>query len=578
MKRCPKCGRDYTDDTLSFCLDDGTSLLDGPASVDEPLTAILPEAAPTSESETRVFDQPSDPGKTAILPQGGVESGGSRKKIVLAAVAGLVLIAALGIGGYFAFFGPRPAPGIGSIAVMPFVNDSGDKDAEYLSDGITDTLISSLSQIPNLNVKARSSVFRFKGKDVGVGKIGSELNVQAVLTGRVTQRSDQISLSLELVDVSTENVIWSQKYDRKQKDLIALQNEVAQDVLTRIRATLTGKSNKGGAETRTENPDAYTAYLKGLYYYNKREGKDYQKALEYFRKAVGLDPNYALPYVGISNALALSVGEDADTTRTKALEALEKAKELAPDSSEVHASLANHYYFWRMNWEKAEPEYREAIRLNPNYSTAHHWYGEALCYQGRFEECFSQFQRALEIDPLSLPIISDLGRAYFFAGRYDDAKRELQKGIELDPEFARSYQYLSQVFEETGELKKAAECLEKWESREFESAQAEQKRSELVQALRDSGANGYWRKRLEWRLKEDEARNITSSWQLANIYAKLGEKDKAFAQLELALRDKGYATPTLWVDPALDPLRSDPRFDALLDNPGLFEHAQNKRK
>jgi tetratricopeptide (TPR) repeat protein len=416
--------------------------------------------------------------------------------------------------------------------------------------------------------------------NTGVGEIGNELNVQAVLNGRVTTRNDQVSLSLELVDVATENIIWSQKYDRTQKDLIALQNEIARDVLTRIRSTLTGNSSKAGSEIRTEDPEAYTAYLKGLYHFNKRERNDYLKALEYFRKAVQLDPDYALAYVGISSATALAEREDihTDTRRKEAFEALERAKSLAPDSSEVHAGLANHYFFWKMEWEKAEPEYREAISLNPNYSTAHHWYGEALCYLGRFEECFPHFQRALEIDPLSLAIISDLGRAYYFAGRYDDARKQLEKGIDLDPDFSRSYEYLSMVYEASGEYEKAAEQIEKRESREYEAAAAEQKKTELVQALRASGPKGYWQKRLEWKLKEDRARNNSSYWQLADIFAKLGEKDKAFEQLELALEYKWYVAPTLWVDPALDPLRSDPRFEALLTKTGLFKSAQNKRK
>ncbi len=498
--------------------------------------------------------------------------------LVAGIFAVLIAIAAVYLGYSYFAAGDRV---IDSIAVMPFVNESGNADTEYLSDGMTDTLISSLSQIPKLNVKARSSVFRFKGKDGGVRKIGSELNVQAVLTGRVTQRSDQISLSLELVDVSTENVIWSRKYDRTRKDLIALQNEIAEDVQTRIKATLTGSPDKKGAETRTKNPEAYTAYLKGLYHYNKRDSKDYLKAIGYYREAIKLDPDYALPYVGLANAMALFNAGDLDypTRRDKIFEALEKARSLAPDSSEVHASLGSHYLFWRWNWEKAESEFRTAIKLNPGYATAHHWYAEALCYMGRFEECFAHFEKALEIDPLSLVIICDRGRAYFWAGRYEEAKKEFERGIVLDPDFARSYRYLSDVFEETGELEKAAEDSGKPVEQRDRGDRRQRETSELIEAIRAAGSRGYWQKRLDLGLaRAQERSDLPSYWQLANIYAKLGEKDKAFAQLDKAMEKQPYVAPTLWVAPTLDPLRSDPRFDAILDKTGLFKYAQNKRK
>lgn len=579
MKLCPDCGREY-DNTMMFCLDDGSELLYGPAPADEPQTAILHDTDSPSEAQTRAQIHTTE--QTAVLkrlPAGASRHVALRKNTLMAAVLGIILITSLGLGSYL-FYGRSSSPQIESIAVMPFLNGSGDQDVEYLSDGMTDTLISSLSQIPGVNIKARSSVFRYKGKDVGIAKIGEELGVQAVLTGRVTQRGDQIALSVELVEVTSENIIWSRKYDRTLKDLVALQNEIADDVLTRIKSTLSGNADRAGSGINTENPEAYTAYLKGLYHYNRRERQDYHKAAEYFRQAIELDRNYALPYVGLANTLALAADDDTATeSRAKqSFEALEKARSLAPDSSEVHASLANHYLFWKLNWEKAESEFQTAIKLNPGYATVHHWYGEALCYMGRFEECFSHFRKALEIDPLSLVIISDLGRAYFWAGKYDDAKKELERAITLDPDFARSYDYLSAVYEETGELEKAAELRDRPATLGQQDDPAEQEASELIAAFRASGSRGYWKKRLEQRLKRDQRLNISSHWKLANIYSKLGEKEKALEQLRLAMEKKWYATPTLWVDPALDPLRSDTRFDELLDGTRIFDYAQNKRR
>ena len=274
MKKCPQCGREY-DNTMMFCLDDGAELLYGPASgseppasaggqFDEPQTAILNETPPPSEAATRAQIHTTE--QTAVLPSGIADVPKSKsfdKRLLLAPLALAVIV----LGGFFGYrYLATSSKQIESIAVMPFVNESGNADVEYLSDGMTETLISSLSQLPNLNVKGRSSVFRYKGKDIDTKTLGKELGVQAVLYGRVIQRGDQLTLSLELLDAATENVIWSGKYDRKQADVVSLQSEIAKDVSAKLKFRLSGAEETKVTKAATSDTEAYQAYLKGRYY------------------------------------------------------------------------------------------------------------------------------------------------------------------------------------------------------------------------------------------------------------------------------------------------------------------------
>ena len=298
MKRCPECRRDYYDDTLGYCLADGTELVYGLS--DDSATAVF--GVPPSDGHSRDNDA------TKILwaedatigPPDGGSRNGFDKRLLLAPLMLVVIV----LGGYL-YYGRGSGKQIDSIAVMPFVNESGNADLDYLSDGMTDTLISSLSKLQNLSVKARSSVFRYKGQERDASTIGRELNVQAVLNGRVVQRGDQLTLSLELVDVRTENLIWSEKYDRRASDLVSLQNEVAYDVSSKLRARLSGTDEEKLGKAYTGDPEAYEAYLKGRFYWNKRTKDGIGKSIEFFQQAVDKDPNYALGYVGLADSYAV---------------------------------------------------------------------------------------------------------------------------------------------------------------------------------------------------------------------------------------------------------------------------------
>jgi TolB-like protein len=308
MKRCPECRRDYFDDSLLYCLEDGAALIQGSVpSPDEPVTAILSSEDLSYEAPTRAQVNTTDgstvfPTASDDLPARTV----SRKNSLIAGIVGIVLVTTLGIGSYL-YYGRSASNQIESVAVMPFFNDSGNADVEYLSDGMTETLISSLTRLPNLNVKSRSTVFRYKGKDTNLKTIGKELDVQSILTGHVTQRGDQLILSLELVDAATENAIWSQQYSRKQSDLVALQSEIAKDVSIKLKAKLSGAEESKVTQLATSDPEAYQDYLKGRFFWNQRgQGPGrLAAAIEQFKAAVSKDPNYGLAYAGLADCYVL---------------------------------------------------------------------------------------------------------------------------------------------------------------------------------------------------------------------------------------------------------------------------------
>src|SRR5215471_6358432 len=394
MKHCPECNRVETDEALKFCRVDGATLVDlsSPLNSEAGTTQLGSDSA-GNEIETSVLPHRTDANidrataATTVLPPQPAPSTTSelsrpkRSKAITLIVAAVAV--AILIGGYFYFSRNRSAA-IQSIAVMPFVNESANADVEYLSDGMTETLIGSLSQLPNLNVKARSTVFRYKGKATDAKTIGKELNVQAVLNGRVMQRADQLTLSLELVNAETENVIWSEQYNRKQSDLVTLQSEIAKDVSTKLKSKLSGADVAKVEKNYTANAEAYQLYLKGRFYWNKRTGESLSQSVEFYNQAIAKDPNYALAYAGLSNAysnLAQFAGMPADTLM-KARDAARKAVSLDDNLAEAHTGLAFAIQQFDYNFAESEREFRRAIQLNPNYATAHQWYGNLLSILG----------------------------------------------------------------------------------------------------------------------------------------------------------------------------------------------------
>ncbi|MCA1624635.1 MAG: protein kinase [Acidobacteria bacterium] len=466
-------------------------------------------------------------------------------------------------GGLFAYRYFTPSRQIESIAVLPFVNESGNTDVEYLSDGMTESLITSLSQLPKLSVKARNSVFRYKGKDTSAQTVGNELNVQAVLLGRVIQRGEQLILNLELVDARTENVIWSEQYNRKQADLISLQSDIARDVSNKLRVKLSGADEQKLAKNYTVNPEAYQLYLKGRFYANKGTPQDIRKAIEFYQQAIAVDPNYALGFAGLADGYSsLSSFEAASPheAQPKAKEAALKALSLDNDLAEAHAALCGIFATYDYDFAGAERECQRAIELSPNYARSPYLYGLLLTRLGRHDESFAQFRRALEIEPLSLLINKNYAESLFFARRYEESVAQFKKTLELDANFAPAHDALGFAYHILGRYAESVELFAKYE--EFRN------QPQNAVLMRESFARGGWQGFM--RMMSGEHRPATVSSYLVAIYSVgLGEKDKAIAALNDAYEKRNYRIIYIKVDPRLDPLREDPRFEELLRRVGF---------
>jgi serine/threonine-protein kinase len=504
-----------------------------------------------------VVDDAGDRSPAAKAPTSRRPPHSPRRKSLLI-IALIIFIVALATGGY-RFFANRGVQ-INSIAVMPFVNAGGNADLEYLSDGMTETLISSLSQLPNLNVKARSSVFRYKGKETNPQTIGKELSVQAILNGRVVQRGDQLTLTLELIDAQTENVIWSEQYNRKQSDLTTLQSDIARDVLNKLKVKLSGADERKLAKTYTTNADAYKLYLQGRFYWNKREERDFRKAVEFYNQAIALDPNYALAYAGQADTYALlsTFGFMPPTEGVpKAREFARQAVSLDETLAEPHTTLGYLSLTYDYDFAGSEREFRRAIELNPNYATAHQWFGEMLLNAGRFDEASIEYRRALELEPLSLPINWDFGRFLYMSRRYDESLAQHKKTIELDPGFARAHRTLAEVYRVKGDYANAVE-----ERAKVLDLIGQPENAALIRA---TFARDGWLGFLRLVTAENSSlKDINNNWVVAKAYVDLGQKDKAFAELDKAYEKRLSSLCWLKIEPQMDPLRSDPRYTDLL--------------
>lgn len=581
MKRCPACKRVENDDALVFCRADGTALVSDSGSVSgdagtmkfgsapgasEVETSVLPQHATDAginrpTGSTTVLDRQQTVGRTRELVRPK-----RTRAIVLAGVA--VLITALAISAYF-YLTRESNAAIQSVAVLPFVNESGNADVEYLSDGMTESLISSLSQIPKLNVKARSSVFRYKGKDTNAQTIGKELNVQAILNGRVVQRGQDLILYVELVEAATENVLWKQTYNKTMTNLVALQNDIARDVADRLRVKLSGADEQRLAKHYTDNPEAYQLYLKGRFYWNQRTGEALKKSIEYFNQAIEKDSSYALAYAGLGDAYALLPGYGGDAPREsfpKAEAAARRAVELDDSLAEAHTSLA-HVLIQQWNLSDANREFQRAIALNPNYPTAHHWYGcNNLLVMARFDEAIAEGKRAQELDPFSLIINADLGYDYIYARRYDQAIEQLRKTIEMDQSFYYAHRLLGQAYELKGSFPEA-----------FAEYQTAKRISDdplvlafLGHAFAASGQRDEALKTLN-QLTEISRQRYVSAYSVAMVYAELGEKDQALNWLEKGYQERATKMAFLKIDPFFDNLRSDPRFADMVRRVGVSQ-------
>jgi serine/threonine-protein kinase len=484
---------------------------------------------------------------------------------------GLVIFVLASIGLGYWLLGNRAAPPkqIESIAVMPFVNESGNANVEYVSDGMTETLISSLSQLPNLSVKARSTVFRYKGKTTDARTIGKELNVQAILNGLVAQRSDQLTLSLELVDAITENVIWSQQYNRRQTDLVTLQGEIARDVSNKLKSKLSGADVAKVEKTYTANPEAYQLYLKGKFFWNKRTGESLKQAAELYRQAIEKDPNYALAFSGMAETYVLFSSYDvapADDSMPQAKAAASRALEIDEQLAEAHTALG--FYLFNYEWDRdgSEKEFRRAIELKPNYATAHHWLGSNLSNVKRFDESLVEYRLAEELDPLSPIIGTNLGDTLVYARRYDEAIAQYKRTLVRNPNFGYAHQALGWAYGLNGRYPEAiAETRAAIELRYGSSA-----KGYLGLWLAKSGKPVEAAKLLS-ELKLEAARGYVQSYTFALIYIGLGDREEALNYLEKHMLSRAETANSYAVSPELDHLRSEPRFKEMLKRMNLPE-------
>jgi eukaryotic-like serine/threonine-protein kinase len=463
----------------------------------------------------------------------------------------------------------RSTRAITSLAVLPFENAAADPEAEYLSDGITESLINILAQLPKLHVMARSTVFRYKGQAIDPQAVGRELNVRAVLTGRVSQRGDTLSIATELVDVANGWQLWGEQYHRKRADLLAVQDAMAREIAGRLRLRLTGEEKKRLARRYTRNTDAYHCYLKGRYYWNKRTPEDLKRGIEFFNQAIEKDPHYTLAYAGLADSYyllagtafaALAPGEAFPKANAAALKALELDDSLA----EAHTSLAT-ILVNEWDWGGAAKEFKRSIELNPGYATARHWYAFYLTALGRLEEAIREGQRAQELDPLSVIINRDLGLIYYYARKPDRAIEQYCKSLELDPNFALTHQALGRAYLLKGMREDALAALRLAAALSSDSVAM---CAALAHALAETGSVVEARKILA-DLIERSRRSYVSPTNIAVVYAGLGENDQAMEWLEKALAEHNAGLMMLKVHPVFDPLRSDPRYQDLLRRIGL---------
>jgi serine/threonine-protein kinase len=489
-----------------------------------------------------------------------------KTKVLAIGLLSLVVVA----GGFFGYKYFSQTKQIESIAVMPFVNDSGNPDGEYLSDGMTETLINSLSQIPNLSVKARSSVFRYKGKEIDPKKIASELHVQAVLTGRVVQRGDLLTLSVELIDAQTENAIWGNKYERKASDLVSLQSEIAHDVSSKLKSRLSSADTAKVEKNYTTNAEAYQLYLKGRFYWNKRTDEGFKQATIFFQEAIDKDPNYALAYTGLADCYTLR--SDYGFLAPKEGYALAKgavtlALKYDEGLAEAHTSLASIKAVTDWDWQGAENEYRRAIELNPNYPTAHHWYAAQLMLQGRLDQALQEIKKAQQLDPLSLAINKDFAVILLYARDYDKALEQCRKTLEIEPDFGMMSTYIAQIYELRQKYPEAIAELEKAHAGDPEDIEITYS---LGQAYALSGKKDEALKILN-ELNQPATQDMSLPKEAAYLYALLGEKEQAVAILQKAAENHYISVAEVKMDPRLAELRKDARVVELLQQIGLSQ-------
>ncbi len=482
------------------------------------------------------------------------------------AVAGIMAAVAL-IGLIWFWMGrSQPASKIDSVAVLPFKSVTADQSDDNLRIGLTDALITKLGDLKQLVVRPTNAIRKYDSQDPLAA--GRELGVDAVLDGNVQRVAQQIRVTVQLVDVRDGRLLWGGRFDEQVADAFRLQDEIAEQVAAALALRLTGEDKRLITKRYTANPEAHYAYVRGRIAWNRRTSEDFLEAIKYFEEAIAKDPNYALAYAGLADSCSLLADYRAAEQKEsyeKARDAALKALELDDNLAEAHTSLAyaNMYYFW--DWQRAESDYKRAIALNPNYATAHQWYSEYLAGQGRFDEALAEIRRAKEIDPLSSVINAGEVWILYYARRYDEAIEHGRRLADMNPQFAEVHEYLKRCYDQKGMFRDAISARQ---MRRKLAGLDPTETEPIRRAANATDTSAYWKGRLDQEIA-DAQKEPPSSFDMAEIYAQLGDKDKAFAWLEKSFEERTYTMMYLKVAPNLDPLRSDPRFADLLKRVGL---------
>jgi serine/threonine protein kinase/tetratricopeptide (TPR) repeat protein len=494
----------------------------------------------------------------------------SRRTILISAVVLISVVALIAVG-VFHFASSGRAP-INSVAVLPFANASGDPNTEYLTDGITEGVIDRLSGLPNIKVISRTSAFRYKKRDIEPQKVGRELGVEALVTGRVIQRGDDLSISAELVDAREDKQLWGEQYSRKLADVVSVQQEIATAISGNLRVRLTSEDKTRLAKSSATNPEAYQLYLKGRYFGNQATGAGLKKGVEYFEQAIDKDPGYALAYAGLADSYSALGGDwlylpPGDSIR-KAKAASKKALELDDTLAEAHAALA-YATFFDWDWPNAEREFKRAIELNPSSAISHEHYAEFLRTRLRFNESMAEAQRAQELDPLSPDIVAGVGFVYLYTQQHDESIAQFQKALELNPNATVLRVGLSWAYAVKGMYPEALGEYDKIPDQDKAVAAGNQFVASgrgWVYAVSGRRADGL---KIAQQFRDLSSRSYVDSYFLAGIYAGLGDRDEAFRLLENGYNEHSAQMPYLGIDVFWDGMHSDPRYADLLRRMGL---------
>jgi len=462
----------------------------------------------------------------------------------------------------------RSRKAIDSLAILPLLNASGDPDTEYLSDGITESIINNLSQLPKLRVMARSTVFRYKGKEIDPQSVGRELGVRAALTGRLLQRGDLLIIKAELVDADDGSHLWGEQYNRQLSDIFTIEEEISREISDKLRLKLSGAEKKQLTKRYTENTEAYRLYLKGRFYWNKRAADSIKKGIEYFQQAIESDPGYALAYAGLAdsyNILASYSTLPPKEAFPMAKAAATRALELDDKLAEAHTSLAFVKFGYDWDWPGSEREFKQAIQLNPGYATARNWYAVCLAALGRQDEAFEQVKLAHDLDPLSLPINTNLGWLLHLAGRFDEAIEQYLKTIELDEGFGLAHRRLGQTYEQKQMYGEAIAEFQKALASSGEDVELLSARGHFHAALGETDKANDVLEQLSYLAKH----RYVPAYLIARVYLGLGDYARVFELLEKACDERYGYLAYLNVEPLFDGIRTDPRFLEIVRRVGL---------